>query len=207
VSLPRFLRNLTSPVEFTWNYLLARGTTGGVLVGVRDKSLLVSNVSTLKSSVSCMLLDKRNNFSWKPVVVYVSPYEEARMEFIDELHLVLSSWQGPIVIRGDFNLSRFVYEKSNGRINQKWADCFNDWVNKWGMIELSPTNRKFTWSNNQKNMVLAKLDRVFVSTEWEAVFPLARVVGLEKKVSDHVPLLLDSGENCERAKKKIRFEK
>jgi hypothetical protein len=33
------------------------------------------------------------------------------------------------------------------------------------------------------------------------------VLGLEKKVIDHVPLLLDSGENCERAKKKFRFEK
>jgi hypothetical protein len=33
------------------------------------------------------------------------------------------------------------------------------------------------------------------------------VIGLEKKVSDHVPLMLDSRENCERAKKKFRFEK
>jgi hypothetical protein len=112
-----------------------------------------------------MLVDRRSNFSWKLVVVYGSPYDEGKMEFIDELHLVLSAWQGPIVIGGDFNLNRFASVKSNGRINQKWDNCFNDWVNKWGLIKLSPTNRKFTWANNQRNLILAKLDRVFVSTE------------------------------------------
>jgi hypothetical protein len=35
---------------------------------------------------------------------------------------------------------------------------------------------------------------------------MARVVGLDKNISDHIPLLIDSGENCERAKN-IRFEK
>jgi endonuclease/exonuclease/phosphatase family metal-dependent hydrolase len=72
---------------------------------------------------------------------------------------------------------------------------------------LSPTNRKFTWANNLRNMILAKLDRVFISTKWRATSPLARVIGLEKNVSGHVPLMLDLGGNCERAKKKFRFEK
>jgi hypothetical protein len=31
---------------------------------------------------------------------------------------------------GDFNLYRFAIDKSNGRVNLKLADCFNDWVNK-----------------------------------------------------------------------------
>jgi hypothetical protein len=28
--------------------------------------------------------------------------------------------------RGDFNLSRFIGDKSNGRINQRFTDYFND---------------------------------------------------------------------------------
>jgi hypothetical protein len=88
------------------------------------------------------------------------------MEFINELHLVLSSWQGPTLVGGDFNLSRFPSDKSNGRINLKRADCFNDWVNRWGLIKIKPSNRKYTWSNNQwRNLVLAKLDRIFISTD------------------------------------------
>jgi hypothetical protein len=83
-------------------------------------------VSVLKSSVNVILRDDRSNFSWRLCVVYGSPYEEGKMDFIDELHVVLSSWQGPTLVGGDFNLSRFSSDKSNGRINQKWVDCFND---------------------------------------------------------------------------------
>jgi hypothetical protein len=84
------------------------------------------------------------------------------------------------MIGGDFNLNRFPSDKSNGMINLKFANCFNNWVNKWGLIELNPTNRRFKWSNNQENLILAKLDRVFVSTKWEMSFPLSRVLALSK---------------------------
>jgi hypothetical protein len=51
-------------------------------------------------------------------VVYGSPYVEGKDEFIDELHAILSCWQGHVLIGGDFNLSRFTSDKNNGRINQ-----------------------------------------------------------------------------------------
>jgi hypothetical protein len=111
------------------------------------------------------------------------------------------------LVGGDFNLSRFTSDKINGKINLRYADCFNDWVNKWGLIEISPLNRKFTWANNQKNLMMAKLDRIFISTEWEKSFPLVRVLCLPKSISDHTPLLVDSGENCTFGKKRFRFEK
>jgi hypothetical protein len=75
------------------------------------------------------------------------------------------------------------------------------------LIEINPSNRNFTWGNNQRNLILAKLDRIFISAEWEAAFPLVKVLGLAKSLSDHVPLLVDSGENMVWAKKKFRFEK
>jgi hypothetical protein len=179
----------------------------GVLIGVREGDLVVSNVSCLKYSASCMILYRKKNIDWKLVVVYGSPYDEGKVEFIDELHSVLTVWQGPILIGGDFNLCRFVTEKSNGKINQRHADCFNVWVNKWGLIEINPSNGKFTWANNQRNRIAAKLDRVFITTKWEATFPLVRVVGLAKSISDHVPLLVDSGDDCRLGKKKFRFKK
>jgi hypothetical protein len=48
---------------------------------------------------------------------------------------------------------------------------------------------------------------VFITTEWEAAFPLVRVLGLPKNISDHAPMFVDSGENCRLGKKKFRFEK
>jgi hypothetical protein len=67
--LPSFLKNLTTPVNFVWHYLLAKKTAGGILLGVREEGMVVSNVNILKYSISCMVLDKTNNFSWKLVSV------------------------------------------------------------------------------------------------------------------------------------------
>jgi hypothetical protein len=94
-------------------------------------------------AISCILHEKAKNFIWKLVAVYGSAYEDRTAEFIDELHYFVElarashDW-------GDFNLCRSVVDKSNGRINQEPADCFTDWVNRCGFIELSPSNRHFT---------------------------------------------------------------
>jgi hypothetical protein len=44
------------------------------------------------------------------------------------------------------------------------TNCFNDWINKWDLIEINPGNRKFTWANNQRNLIIAKLDIIFIIT-------------------------------------------
>lgn len=111
------------------------------------------------------------------------------------------------MIGGDFNLVRFISDKSNGLINHKWADCFNFWIDKWGLIELNASNKKFTWTNNQEVPVLTKIDRVFVNTAWEANFPLVTVKALERPPNDHNPLLIDTGTNMCFGKKRFRFEK
>ena len=92
-------------------------------------------------------------------------------------------------------------------INHRWAAAFNDWINKWGLVELNSTNKLFTWTNNQDNLILAKIDRIFISTEWGAAFPLARVKALDRPPSDHNPLLLDAGCNLSFGKKCFCFEK
>jgi hypothetical protein len=73
-------------------------------------------------------------------------------------------------------------------------------------MKLNPFNRKYTWSNNQSCPVLAKLNRVFASTDWFGAFPLVRVEALPKEISDHTPLLIESGGNFTFGKKKFRFK-
>jgi hypothetical protein len=154
-----------------------------------------------------MMMDKKTGFSWRLFVVYGSPYDEGKQAFLTELDSVMAHWQGPTIIASDFNLVRFSTDKSNGIINHKWADLFNNWVSTWSLIELDPSNKKFTWSNNQENLVMAKIDRVFISTDWEVVFPLANVKASDRPPSGHNPLLLNAGDNAHFGKKKFRFEK
>jgi hypothetical protein len=65
----------------------------------------------------------------------------------------------------------------------------------------------YTWSNNQNFPVLATLDNFFASTEWEQHFPLTTVKALPRVVSDHTPLLLDTGLNHQPPSRLFRFEK
>lgn len=44
----------------------------------------------------------------------------------------MSSWQGPTLVGGDFNLIRSRHEKNSGLINQRWTDAYNEWVNQNG---------------------------------------------------------------------------
>lgn len=75
------------------------------------------------------------------------------------------------------------------------------------MVELCPGHRDFTWSNNQENLIHARIDRVFATTEWDAAYPLARVKAIGKGNSDDTPLLLNTGDNIHSGKKIFRFEK
>lgn len=67
--------------------------------------------------------------------------------------------------------------------------------------------RQFTWTNNQDNLVMSHIDRIFCSTEFNCKFPLATCKSLPRNPSDHTPLLWeDGGVHC-CVQKKFRFEK
>jgi hypothetical protein len=75
------------------------------------------------------------------------------------------------------------------------------------LVEFKIANRLFTWSNNQYSPILATLDRFFASTDWAQKYPLTFVKALPRIVSDHTPLLLDTGEKNPIPPRLFRFEK
>jgi hypothetical protein len=108
---------------------------------------------------------------------------------------------------GDFNLVRIQEGKSNGLVNFRHAEAFNDLINRWGLMEIKDPTRTFSWSNNQSTPILAKLDRVLASVEWESKYPSVRVCMLPREVSDHNPLHISSGEKERFGDPIFRFEK
>lgn len=65
---------------------------------------------------------------------------------------------------------------------------------------------KFTWSNNQNNPTLVKLDRVLISREWEFLFPSVTSYKKPREVSDHSPIILTTVTNAPVKKLEFRFE-
>lgn len=98
-------------------------------------------------------------------------------------------------------------KKNIGQINHQWADLFNDWVNQFGLIELRNSGRKYTWGNNQDNMFMATLDRVFMSVDWDAIYPATQLKAMPRVGSDHTPLVVDTNAIPVPKQKMFRFEK
>ena len=181
----------------------ANKTAGGILVGFRDDLFDIISHTCFKYCVSVIVLDKRENVTWQLITVYGTAYYDSKLEFIAELHDIMEKSVVPTLFGGDFNLVRSAADKSNGKNNANWSFLFNDWVNKWALIEFKLSNRSFTWSNNQNFPVMATLDRVFATN----CFPLTSIKTLPKPISDHTPILLDSRSNHVVPPKVFRFEK
>lgn len=179
--------------NFSWHWLPANGTAGGVLVGIKQDLFDVVSVDILGFSVACLIKDKKTRITWRFIAVYGSAYDDFKLDFINELHNTMDAWVGPTIIGGDFNLVRSSEEKNTGVVNYHWVNLFNDWVNKYGLIELKNSGRKYTWANNQDNLVMANIDKVFMSTCWEAMFPSVQLKALPRVGSDHTPLVFDTG--------------
>jgi hypothetical protein len=176
-------------------------------VGVKEDSFEVITWEIFKYCVSVIIKDRKIQKIWRFISIYGSSYEEHKLEFINELHNVMSCWDGPTLIGGDFNLIRESKEKSSGNINQHWANLFNDWANRFDLIEIKSPDRMYTWANNQENLIMAAIDKVFVTTCWEQRFPSVSVKTLPRIGSDHTPLVLDSGAFVAPTVKQFRFEK
>jgi hypothetical protein len=120
------LQQLDPVGKYNWNWLPAKGTAGGILVGISSDMFEVCRWVIHTFSVSVLIKNKVDGVVWRFISVYGSAYDEHKLEFINELHNVCASWNGHTLVGGYFNLIRESKEKNNGNINQHWAYLFND---------------------------------------------------------------------------------
>ena len=85
-------------------------------------------------------------------------------------------------------------EKNKDNFNPRWPFLFNADIYSFDLQEIELTGRQFTWANSLTDPTYEKLDRVLMTTEWELKYPLVTVHALDREVSDHTPLLLETGD-------------
>ena len=81
-----FLKSISGDKPYSWHHLPVEGTSDGVLVGVDVDVFDIISWKSLKYSVSCNLVHKTSEKTFRFIAVYGSPYEEGKDEFISELH-------------------------------------------------------------------------------------------------------------------------
>jgi hypothetical protein len=121
--------------------------------------------------------------------------------------MVCNDQRLPLLIGGDFNILRFSSEKNKGMRNNRWSDMFNAIINTYALREIHMSGGQYTWTNSQNVPTLEKLDRFLMSSAWEELFPLTTVHKLNRDISDHNPLILDTMENKPKKTHEFKFKK
>jgi hypothetical protein len=92
----------------------AKGTTRGILVGCKIDIFEIVSLQYFEYCAIAFTKNLEDSYTWRLIVVYGSPYEEGKIEFISELHRIMALWCGPTLVGGDFNVVRSQKEEQWG---------------------------------------------------------------------------------------------
>ena len=187
------LDNICGGQEFIWRWSEPHGRSGGILLGINLDFFDIGSIDEGDFYVKFCVRNKVNGFYWVLIAVYEAAQAEHKESFLTELAQTCTKESDPILVGGDFNIIRSPQEKNNDRYDDRWPFLFNAIIDSLDLRELDLSNRKYTWAKSRDTPIFERLDRILVSTEWESKFPLATVQALTREISDHTPLLLDTG--------------
>jgi exonuclease III len=179
---------LGASFKSNFSFLPTLGTCGGILIVASDNHFrLMSSSCTKKIHV---LIDVSE---WTLTDVYRPQSEADKFAFLDELKGLKQSIQGEWLIVWDFNLIYKVEDKNNSRLNQCLMGSFKLAIDDLELRELPLQGRKYTWTsavNSQGSATMARIDRIFSTTSWEELFPVAHLHAWASTISDHCPHIL-----------------
>lgn len=122
------------------------------------------------------------------------PTLREKQEFLDGMEELISDAKAPWFLTGDLNEIIKEAEKFGGRSVGKRKLFLQNFLDKFGGVDLGYNDRKFTWDNNQEGMARIKerLEWGVATKEWLDIFPNASVSHLTMEESDHCLILVQS---------------
>jgi hypothetical protein len=81
--------------QMEWNYVPAKGTAGGILVGFKSSLFEIISWQGFECCAVAIVKNRMDKVVWRLITVYGSPYEGSKLIFLEELEEILANWQGP----------------------------------------------------------------------------------------------------------------
>ncbi|KAF0891034.1 hypothetical protein E2562_005127 [Oryza meyeriana var. granulata] len=99
-------------------------------------------------------------------------YEDGdKEEFLEEMREIKPQQTLPWIIMGDFNIIYEARDKSNLNLNRRLKGRVRATINNLELKDIKLQNRRFTWTNEQQNTILCKLDRMMCIAEADIAEP------------------------------------
>lgn len=192
--------------NYLWKWIPSRGKSGGLLSGINTEFLDMGGFCEKKYILQLDVWDKHLKQKWNFLNVYGAAQLEHKNEFLAELAHFCCKNNQPHLIGGDFNIIRFSSDKNKPSGVHKHTDLFNIIISTYELLDMHLVGGKYTWSNNQENPTLERLDRILISKQWENLFPTAFLYKLPREISDHNPLILSNQYGIPNRKISFKFK-
>ncbi|KAL4606932.1 hypothetical protein ACB092_09G139200 [Castanea dentata] len=196
------VRSIWSCPYIDWLYLGSKGASGGILLMWERRVVEKLEEAVGPFSISCRFKNVSDQFEWAFTGIYGSN-SNRKCQFMWEEFANLNSWWNlPWCLGGDFNVIRFPSE-SLGAKRLTWCmNDFSDFISLHGLMDNPLEGGLYTWSNSTFAFRIDQFLFSLVLAEYFAHFSQKR---LPRVLSDHFPILLESGSH-RRGQIPFRFE-
>ncbi|XP_071694772.1 uncharacterized protein [Rutidosis leptorrhynchoides] len=185
----RWVQSLWGSDAFGFVQKESVGNSGGMLI-IWDSSRFKVNNAVGNSFFMAISGTWVGSGNGSMIVNVYGPHNDRdKKELWASLDNLLSGNDLPCVICGDFNEVRFSSDRLNSIFNHSRARIFNDFINRNSLVEVPLNGKRFTriCDNGVK---FSKLDRFLINEDFMNLWEDLSVVALDRKRSDHCPLVL-----------------
>lgn len=140
-----------------------------------DSFFTLTNVQVTANTLSATITLRADGTSWTLTCVYGPQSEADKTTFIEELKSLQPLVRQQLLLLGDFNLITKASDKSNLKINRRLMGKFRKALDHLQLKELKLNGCRFTWTNEQQQPVLTKIDHLFCIDDWDVLFPGAHL--------------------------------
>ena len=126
------------------------------------------------------------------LLVHAPSCSQERFDLWRDLMNLKKSISTPLMMFGDFQEVLEPEEIIGNEVTSQGMKDFRHCIAEMNPVELLLLDGKFTWYD-YANKRVSRTDRVFVDQEWLEHFKVLKLRGLERSLSDHCPLLVQSG--------------
>nr|GEV85517.1 RNA-directed DNA polymerase, eukaryota [Tanacetum cinerariifolium] len=183
-------------VKFMWgnsNYDFvcsdSLGNSGGILCIWEATAFKKDYVTILDNFVAIYGTWIPSNVKILIVAIYAPQQLTDKHDLWEYLLILIGHWKGETILMGDINEVRSREERRGSVFNPSGARVFNHFIDSLGLVDVKLEGYSFTWSHPSATK-MSKLDRFLVSDGVISLFPSISAICLDRRLSDHRPILL-----------------